>query len=66
MASEKQPTSQTQVIIDTITENHAILDSPEMLGTTHDQKDMYRMGKVQQLRVCQILQKYVHDIANHV
>lgn len=42
---------ENQVIVDAITDNHAVSDAPEMLGTSRDQKDMYRMGKVQQLRV---------------
>ncbi|KAE9986092.1 hypothetical protein BLS_000025 [Venturia inaequalis] len=42
MASEKV---QPQAIIDAITDNHALSDAPEMLGTNRDQKDMYRMGK---------------------
>ncbi|TLD39557.1 gb [Venturia nashicola] len=33
-----------------ITNNHAVSDAPEMLGTSRDQKDMYRMGKVQLLK----------------
>lgn len=47
MASEKV---QPQAVIDAITDNHALSDAPEMLGTNRDQKDMYRMGKVQLLR----------------
>lgn len=54
MASDR---NESQVIIDAITDNHAVSDAPEMLGTSHDQKNMYRMGKVQLLRVSENMRR---------
>jgi hypothetical protein len=51
MASEKESVAHTDIIVDAITNNHEVSDSPENLGTTIDQHDMYRMGKIQRLRV---------------
>jgi hypothetical protein len=55
MSSDKTPDDQTRATyVDAITGEHEVSDSSEMLGTFHDQKDMYRMGKIQRLRVNQI------------
>lgn len=67
MESEKIPDAQARAIyLDAITGDHEVSDSPEMLGTIHDQKDMYRMGKVQRLRVSLIKSRNVHQITNSV
>lgn len=51
MASKKQSITETQVVIDSITDNHVVSNAPKMIGTTNDQKDLYRMGKVKLLGV---------------
>jgi hypothetical protein len=49
---DKHVEVQTQAAYqDAITGNGEVSASAEKLGTIHDQRDMYRMGKIQRLRV---------------